>query len=428
MMLIHTVVPHKAVRRVVVTAALLVTLAGGMWLMQTRTAATANIAPETSRAITQEGAARWEALLQRAPDNRYALAQLGLARLAAARVTADPALYTQAQAAFDQVLAADPRQIDALVGQGMLALARHDFAGALVWADRAAAVNPRRVDVLGIRVDGLVELGRYDEAVAAAQAMVDLRPGLEAYARISYLRELHGQVDGAIAAMQAAVDAGVPGEERTLWCQVQLGRLFAGRGDLDRAAATFNAALATSPTYLKAEAELALVDAARGNLAQASTRLAPVVEQLPIPQYVIALGDLYRAQGDDAAAETQYELARALQQLNAAAGMDVDLELARFLADHGDTARRAEAVRLARRAYATRATIHTADVLAWALYRNGDAYAAWPFMEEALRLGTQDARLHLRAAEIARAVDLRPIADAHEMTAYTIIPTLKPRQ
>ena len=36
--------------------------------------------------------------------------------------------------------------------------------------------------------------------------------------------------------------------------------------------------------------------------------------------------------------------------------------------------------------------------------------------------------LNKKAAEIARAVDLRPIADAHEMTAYTINPTLKPRQ
>ncbi|MEZ4719593.1 MAG: hypothetical protein R2851_26430 [Caldilineaceae bacterium] len=410
------------------TAALLVTLTGGMWLLQTGTAATTEASTTAVRTVTQDGAARWQALLQRAPDNRYALAQLGLARLAAARVSADPALYTQAQAAFDQVLAADPRQIDALVGQGMLALARHDFAGALVWAERAAAVNPRRVDVLGIRVDGLVELGRYDEAVAAAQAMVDLRPGLEAYARISYLRELHGEVDGAIAAMQAAVDAGMPGEERTLWCLVQLGRLYAGRGDLDRAATTFNAALATSPTYLKAEAELALVDAARGNIAQASARLAPVVEQLPIPTYVIALGDLYHAEGDEAAAKAQYELARALQQLNAAAGMDVDLELARFLADHGDADQRTEAVQLARRAYATRATIHTADVLAWALYRNGDAYAAWPLMEEALRLGTQDAHLHLRAADVARAADLPLIADDHALTAYTINPTLKPRQ
>ncbi|MEZ4583538.1 MAG: hypothetical protein R3A10_18205 [Caldilineaceae bacterium] len=251
------------------TAALLVTLTGGMWLLQTGTAATTEASTTAVRTVTQDGAARWQALLQRAPDNRYALAQLGLARLAAARVSADPALYTQAQAAFDQVLAADPRQIDALVGQGMLALARHDFAGALVWAERAAAVNPRRVDVLGIRVDGLVELGRYDEAVAAAQAMVDLRPGLEAYARISYLRELHGEVDGAIAAMQAAVDAGMPGEERTLWCQVQLGRLYAGRGDL-RAAHVRRRHWPPRPPISRPSRTGASATAARGNITQAA--------------------------------------------------------------------------------------------------------------------------------------------------------------
>ena len=414
----------RPLHRLLTGAAVMLLTAVTVSLWQAVASHAPNPAHNTTLHAAPSDLARWQGQLQRTPTNTYATAQLGLALLQEARVTGDPARYAQAQTALDQALAADPHQIDALVGQGMLALSRHDFTGALAWADAAQAVNPFRADVWGIRVDGLVELGRYPAAVDAAQRMVDLRPGLEAYSRIAYLRELHGDVDGAIGAMQAAVDAGLPHEERTLWSQVQLGQLYAGRGQVDRAEEMYNAALTAAPAYLPAQAGLAQLDAVRGDTARAIARYRTVVAQLPQPGYVIALGELYLAVGNQAAADAQFELALALQDLNAAAGMDVDLELARFLADHGDGAQRAQAVELAQQAYAKRATIHTADVLAWALYRNGDPYAAWPFMEEALRLGTQDAALHWRAAEIARAADMRPLAEHHAAAAHTINPVL----
>ncbi|MCB0131278.1 MAG: tetratricopeptide repeat protein, partial [Caldilineaceae bacterium] len=334
----------RPLRRLLTGAAVMLLAAVTVSLWQALAPTAPNTARETTLHAASSDLVRWQGQLQRTPTNTYATAQLGLALLQEARVTGDPARYAQAQTALDQALAADPQQIDALVGQGMLALSRHDFTGALAWADAAQAVNPFRADVWGIRVDGLVELGRYPAAVDAAQRMVDLRPGLEAYSRIAYLRELHGDVDGAIDAMQAAVDAGLPNEERTLWSQVQLGQLYAGRGQVDRAEEMYNAALTAAPAYLPAQAGLAQLDAVRGDTARAIARYRTVVAQLPQPDYVIALGDLYLAAGDQAAANAQFELALALQDLNAAAGMDVDLELARFLADHGDGVQRAQAV------------------------------------------------------------------------------------
>ena len=101
-------------------------------------------------------------------------------------------LYGQAEMAFNEALKRDSQNVDALVGQGILALARHDFEGALRWAEQARALNPDRAQILGVIVDAQVELGRYEEAMASAQAMDSLRPGLTSYSRISYLRELHG--------------------------------------------------------------------------------------------------------------------------------------------------------------------------------------------------------------------------------------------
>ncbi len=41
--------------------------------------------------------------------------------------------------------------------------------------------------------------------------MVSIRPDIRSYSRISYLREIHGDIPGAIEAMELAVEAGAPG-------------------------------------------------------------------------------------------------------------------------------------------------------------------------------------------------------------------------
>ncbi len=61
--------------------------------------------------------------------------------------------------------------------------------------------------------------------------MVDTRPGVASYARVSYARELMGDVPGAIQAMEAARDiAGTPAD--AAWASYQLGELYFNQGDL----------------------------------------------------------------------------------------------------------------------------------------------------------------------------------------------------
>jgi tetratricopeptide (TPR) repeat protein len=363
---------------------------------------------------------RFQEEIRANPENGDAYAQLGLAFLQRVRETGDASLYTQAEQAFDGALRYDPEQVDALVGQGMLALARHDFEAALQWGNQARALNPYRAYTVGILVDALVELGRYEEALAQAQVMVDMRPDLASYSRVSYLRELHGDSAGAIAAMEMAVAAGVPTAEGTLWTQTQLGHLYFNRGDLDTAEATYQQALAWRPDYIYAQAGLARITAARGNDAEAIAAYQAIVERMPLPEFVIPLGNLYEVTGQTAEAERQYDLVRAIQQLNAAAGMDVDMELALFDADQG--ADPAATLEKATAAYARRPSIYAADVLAWSLYANGQFAEAWRYSQEALRLGTRDALLHYHAGQIAYAQEDWPAARYHLQEALTINP------
>lgn len=354
------------------------------------------------------------------PDDTAAYATLGLSLLQRVRETSDPLLYTQAEAAFDAALERDPRHFSALVGQGMLALARHQFATALEWGEQARAVNPHNAQPYGILGDAYTELGRYPEAVAAIQQMVDTRPDVRSYSRVSYQRELHGDMAGAVAAMEQATKAGNPLAEETRWARVQLGHLFFKQGDLAAAEAHYVAALELQPDDIPAFAGMARVRAAQGNIDEAISFYEQIVERLPLPEFVIALGDLYTVSGRPDAAQQQYGLVAVLQQLNREAGMATDLELALFLADQG--ADPAQALAQAQAAYATRPSIYAADALAWALYRQGDYAAAWHYSQEALRLGTRDAGLHFHAGMIADALGDTAAARTHLARALAINP------
>src|SRR6185436_19174759 len=131
-----------------------------------------------------------------------------------ARVTADPSYYPKAQGVLRRSLGLErDDNFAAMVGMAALAAARHDFAGALRWGEQAKSINPYNGNVYGVIGDAQVELGRYRDAFATFQTMVDTRPGVASYARVSYARELMGDVPGAVQAMEAARDiAGTPAD------------------------------------------------------------------------------------------------------------------------------------------------------------------------------------------------------------------------
>src|SRR4029450_2835874 len=118
------------------------------------------------------------------------------------------------------------------------------------------------------------------------------------------------------------------------------------------------------PEYVHALDALAHVEAARGRFARAIRLERGAVEQTPLPQFVGALGDLYRSSGRPAAARAQYRLVGVLDRLFVANGVATDLELALFNVDHGVRLR--ESLDRARRAQRQRPSIEGGDVPAFA--------------------------------------------------------------
>jgi len=358
--------------------------------------------------------------LRRFPADTTAEALLGAAYLQRVRETGDPTYYPKAQAILALALKRDPRNLEALVGTGALALARHDFRAALIIGERARALNPTVPRIYGIVGDAQIELGMYSAALRTVQMMVDMRPDLSSYSRASYLRELFGRVPGAISAMRMAVDAGGPNTENTQWTRVQLGQLYFNTGNLTAAERQYRQTLAQLPDSAPALAGLAQVRAAQGRYAAAIDLYTRAIQRLPLPQYVIALGDVYAAKGDHQEAQQQYGLVRAIDTLLTANGVNTDLETALFFADHGIDP--PASLRKARAAYAARQSIQTADGLAWTLYKTGHYREAAPYAAQALRLGTRDAVKLFHAGMIAKALGQDARAHAYLRQALGLNP------
>jgi tetratricopeptide (TPR) repeat protein len=236
--------------------------------------------------------------------------------------------------------------------------------------------------------DALVELGRYPEAFRAFQRMVDLKPSLASYARVSYARELQGDLPGATAAMGLALTAAAGDREGYAWTAVQLGKLYRLQGDDVTARRLYRSALAVFPGYVYALDALAAVEAARGRLRSAIALERRAAEAIPLPQFVAQLGDLYERAGLKRKADAQFATVRAIERLLAANGIQSDLEAAQFRADHRIAPE--ATVALARKARADRPSILGDDTLSWALARAGRCNEALAWSKRALRLGTKD--------------------------------------
>jgi len=398
--------------------ALIITSLVGATIQQRSSSGTAP--SSTDGAVADSSLARLERRVAEAPDDAEAWAALGAAYVDHARVNSDPSAYPKAEQALDRSLALDSSgNWQALAARGALGAGRHDFATALQFSEQARALQPNSSFILGIIVDALTELGRYPEAVEAAQDMVDLRPELGSYARVSYQRELHGDIPGAIDALSLALRAAsAPGDKA--FALYHLGELEWNRGDVAAAAAHYESALRADPTASQALAGLGKVAAARGDIDTAIAQYSQAVEAFPDPEALKELGELHLLAGDRTLADERFAQSAAENAEQAAAGVDINLEIALFGADHRRDLD--EGLAAARQEWELRHSIHVADALAWQLFAHGQYDEALLYANTALELGTRSALFHFHRAEIQRALGNRTAALADYEQALSINP------
>ena len=328
-----------------------------------------------------------------------AYTELGDSLVQLNRDTGNGSALPRAERAYRTALARDPRDARAVTGLGTLAANKHQFARALHYGREARRMNPASLAPYPVMVDALIELGRYDEAGRTLQRMIDLKPGLASYARASYYRELHGDLNGAADALRLAVSSGGTAPENVAYVQSLLGHVEFARGDVRAAEEAFRSAMEAVPSYAPAAEGLSRTESARGRLGSAIELLRDAYDERPIVEYAIALGEAELAAGRPEDAEVHLAEARAIHDREERAGMDVAVERAVFEADHGSPA---AALAFGRRAWKTTPSVRAADALGWALTRSGRPAEGLVWARRALKLGSREPRFLYHAGLAAK--------------------------
>jgi len=312
--------------------------------------------------------------------------------------------FARAREAFERSLASNrTRNLGGLLGLAHVGVYTHQFAEASELASEALEQRPDEAYAWWILGDAQLALGEYDEAYRSYAQPAALNGTLAAWSRLAFIEALRG--DPAAAALSwelaIAVDSGQRPEE-TAWVHTQAGLFQLEIGQLDEARSELDRALEAVPWYPAALAGRARLAVSLGQLDEAIRILEQVVARRPLPEEAMLLGELYEATRQPERAAEQYDLVRAIDRLQQAAGIATDLQVARFLVRHGEDP--TEALAAAERAYAARPGIDAADTLAWAHYRLGSYEEAKRYADEATRFDTRRAELLFHAGMIERAL------------------------
>jgi tetratricopeptide (TPR) repeat protein len=281
-----------------------------------------------------------------------------------------------------------------------LLMARHEFHQARAVALRADSLDPGTPSHLALLGEIEMELGDYDAAAKHFEAVHYDGRNFTTGARLARWYEVTGRIDLARQILKRAiVDVDRRDDlprEQVAWFHYRLGDLELRVGDVAAADSAFLAGFARHPDDVRVLGGLSRAALARGAWREAIDfgERATAVQLDPATLGAISIA--YAQLGDtaQAASYAQAMSVSALKQpgvIHRAWGL--------FLLDHGTTQDRADVLRRARRELHDRKDVYGHDLMAWALYRNGQRREARKEMTLALAQQTEDVMLtqHARA-------------------------------
>lgn len=367
------------------------------------------IAAAQGPALTPAEIGIQKAQAQIAKQPHYVPAYSGLAMAYArrARETSDVQFYQKAEDTLQEALKMEPGNFEALRVRTWLLLGRHEFAKALEAAKVLNKRTPDDVTVYGYLVDANAELGNYSDAVDAAQWMLNIRPGnVAGLTRAAYLRELHGDIPGAIDLMQSAYDSTPYQEsEDRAWLLTQMAHLHFIDGNLVQAEKYATGALGIFPDYHYALATLAQVRTAQHRYDEAVTLLEKRYAKAPHAENLYSLAEALAHAGR--AEESARDFAE-FERKSLAESQIADNSNHELMAYYNDFAHQPEkALKIAEQELKRRHDIFTLDCYAWSLAGMGDYAAADVQMKNALATGIKDPKILEHARIISQEVNRR---------------------
>ncbi len=357
------------------------------------------------------------------PDSYSNYTKLGEAYVQKARETGDTAYYDKAEQALKKALELYPDSYATIVFLGQVSSSKHDFQGALGYAEKAVKLKPEDSYAYGILGDAYIELGEYDEAERTYEKMLSLSPDFYSYSRLSYIKELRGDTERAVQAMQEAIDYGAKQrlpEENMAWAHYILGEMYFNQGELEKAEEHYRKSLDTYENYYYALAGLGKVKAGQKRYEEAIELYNKAIAITPLPIFISSLGEIYEKTGNMKEAKKQYDLVEYIGLLSEVNEVIYNRELALFYADRDVKLDRA--FDLASRELKAKKDIYSYDTLAWVYYKRNQLEEALDASQRSLSLGTRDAKLYFHAGMIHYKLGNIDKARAHLKEALLINP------
>jgi tetratricopeptide (TPR) repeat protein len=370
-------------------------------------------ATEPKLSPAEQSMAQASKLIDKNPKNFEAYNALALALSRRARETSEVKFYAQAEETLQKSFEISPGNFDGERIHVWLLLGKHEFSAAREAAQKLNKRMPDDVMVYGFLTDANAELGNYDEAEKAAQLMLNLRPGnLPGITRAAYLRELFGDVDGAIELMNMALDSTPPGEsEDQAWILSQIGHLQLSVGRLSDAEKTLQRALTLFPGYHYALQNLAKVLIEQKRYDEAVTLLTERYQAAQHAENLYDLAEALELAGHKVEAQKAFAEFETKSLAESIRGDNSNRELIFYYADHAHEP--AKALEVAQHEYERRHDVYTLDAYAWALHVNGRNQEARKPIETALAVGVRDAKLFRHAGQIALATGDQSAAERY---------------
>lgn len=346
-------------------------------------------------ATTQANVKKLRQELETKPEDARTLLMLAKEFMQEGRVTGDYSYYNKAALdIINMVLLKDSRNFEAICLKSMVFLSQHRFAEGKEVAMDAMKANPYNSFVYGLLCDANVELGSYDDAVKMADKMVTIRPDIRSYSRVSYIREIFGDMPGSIEAIKMAVSAGYPGQEDTEWARMVLGHLYEDTNNLDKASEQYQTALRERPDYPFALAGMGRIAMYKKDYPAAIEYFEKARKIMTDVSFLEQLTVLYRLnnqakEADEYARVTLNALLadNITAQKNQDQGHYSDMELANLYLQQNEPAK---AIQHAQMEHQRRPqNIDASETLAWTLYRNGQTKEALEYVTTVLRTNSQ---------------------------------------
>jgi tetratricopeptide (TPR) repeat protein len=301
-------------------------------------------------------------------------------------------------------MAVAPQGGGPILSRASLHFTLHRLDAAAAELDRAAALHPLvrpRPDVLLQRGGALaLQMGSYEEARQLLEQAVELEPNLGNLSTLALWHWKTGDIETAEALYDAAEETyrGRSTEPRA-WLDLQRGLLDLDRGRYAEALAHYRDAERDLTGWYLVDEHIAEVVRLLGDREEARSIYLRVVASTGNPEFMDALADMAREDGDQAGQRAWTRRARAAYEAQllrfpeAASGHALE----HFL-DSGERPDRALAI--ARRNHTNRPNGEAKTLLARAALAAGDLDEAQAAVQDALASAWRTADLHSVAAEV----------------------------